>query len=249
MSSSNGCISDKRRCGITSKYLDRDLKNIQLRWEWRIESATGSYHTNVKEISEGRSVMDLNIDGNSALVTASSSGLGKASAKSLAREGVDVVINGRDEERLADAVTGIQDVAAGRVVSRPGDLTDADDIEALVEFTVSEFGRFDHLVTSAGGPPSLRPLDAEEKDWYDAFDLLVMSVVRLVNQAKPYLADDGGGTITNIASRSVKRSNTGNVLSSAVRMSVVGFEKTLSKDFGPRSAQTLYFRDRTILPV
>lgn len=177
--------------------------------------------------------MDLNIDGNAALVTASSSGLGKASAKALAREGVDVVINGRDEDRLADASKDIKEVAAGRVVSQPGDLTEADDIEVLVERTVSEFGRFDHLVTSAGGPPILRPLDADEDDWYDAFDLLVMSVVRLVNHAEPYLADDDGGTITNITSRSVKRSNPGNVLSSSVRMGVIGFEKTLSKELAP----------------
>lgn len=177
--------------------------------------------------------MDLQIAGNAALVTASSSGLGKASAKALAREGVDVVINGRDEDRLADAVTEIEEVAVGKVVGQPGDLTEADDIEVLVERTVSEFGRLDHLVTSAGGPTKLGPLEADEKDWYDAFDLLVMSVVRLVNQAEPHLADNGGGTITNITSRSVKRSNANNVLSSAVRMSVVGFEKTLSKELAP----------------
>lgn len=88
-------------------------------------------------------------------------------------------------------------------------------------------------MTSAGGPPILRPLDADEDDWYDAFDLLVMSVVRLVNHAEPFLADDDGGTITNITSRSVKRSNPGNVLSSSIGMGVIGFEKTLSKELAP----------------
>lgn len=81
--------------------------------------------------------MDLDIDGNAALVTASSSGLGKASAKALAREGVDVVINGRNEDRLADAATDIKEIASGRVVCQPGDLTVADDLEMLVERTVS----------------------------------------------------------------------------------------------------------------
>ncbi|WP_436348522.1 SDR family oxidoreductase [Natronorubrum sp. FCH18a] len=177
--------------------------------------------------------MDLDIRGNAALITASSSGLGKVSAKALAREGVDVVINGRDEKRLEDAATEIEAVATGTVITQPGDLTDADDVETLVERTVSEFGRLDHLVTSAGGPPRMGPLDATEEDWYDTFDLLVMSVVRLVQHAEPHLAADSGGTITNITSRSVKRANPGNVLSSSIRMAVVGFEKTLSRELAP----------------
>jgi 3-oxoacyl-[acyl-carrier protein] reductase len=177
--------------------------------------------------------MELQLEGNAALLTASSSGLGKASANALAREGVDVVLNGRDEDRLADAVSEVATVATGDVVGQPGDLTEPDDIELLVDRALSEFGRLDHLVTSAGGPTRLAPLEADEEDWYHAFDLLVMSVVRLVNRAAPHLAADGGGTITNITSRSVKSANPENVLSSAVRMSVVGLEKTLSKALAP----------------
>lgn len=177
--------------------------------------------------------MDLHIEGNAALVTASSSGLGKASAAALAREGVDIVINGREEDRLAEAAAEIETIATGRVVRQPGDLTDPDDIEQMVKRTTEEFGRLDHLVTSAGGPPRLRPTEATEKDWYDAFELLVMSVVRLVNAAEPHLISDSGGTITTITSRSVKRANPRNVLSSSVRMGVVGLEKTLSKELAP----------------
>ena len=143
--------------------------------------------------------MDLEIAGNSALVTASSSGLGKASAKALAREGANVVINGRDEERLAEAKSEVESVAAGEVVAQPGDLTEPEDVAALVEATVDEFGGLDHLVTSAGGPPSVPFLDTTDEDWYEAYDLLVMSVVRLVREAAPHL-QDGGGTIVNVTS-------------------------------------------------
>lgn len=96
--------------------------------------------------------MDLGLDGNVALVAASSSGLGKASAKALAREGAHVVINGRDEQRLADAAEEIRAVASGTVVTQPGDLTDPTDVETLVSRPIEEFGGLDHLVTSAGGP-------------------------------------------------------------------------------------------------
>jgi 3-oxoacyl-[acyl-carrier protein] reductase len=177
--------------------------------------------------------MDLEIAGNTALVTASSSGLGKASATALAREGVDVVINGRDESRLEDAVTEVREVATGNVIGQSGDITDPDDVAALVGRTVEEFGRLNHLVTSAGGPPTFAPLEAGDEDWYDAFDLLVMSVVRVVREASPYLCADGGGTIVNITSKAVKEGTAANVLSSSVRMSVVGFEKTLSQELAP----------------
>jgi 3-oxoacyl-[acyl-carrier protein] reductase len=176
--------------------------------------------------------MDLEIDGNAALVSASSSGLGKASAKALAREGVDVLINGRDEARLAAAREEVEAVAAGDVVTQAGDITDPVETEALVETAVSEFGGLDHLVTSAGGPPSGPFLETDDADWQAAFDLLVMSVVRLARAAEPHLRD-GGGTVVTITSRSVKEAIDALVLSNAVRMGVIGLEKTLSKEFAP----------------
>lgn len=186
--------------------------------------------------------MDLQIDGNAALVTASSSGLGKASAKALAREGVNVVINGRDEEQLADAKAEIEAVAEGDVVAQSGDLTDADDVKTLVETTVDEFSTIDHLVTSAGGPPSGAFLDTDDDDWQHAYELLVLSVVRLAREAEPHLSEGDGGTIVNITSRSVKEAIDSLVLSNSVRMGVIGLEKTLSKEFAPE------IRTNAVLP-
>jgi len=177
--------------------------------------------------------MQLAFEEETALVTASSSGLGKASATALAREGANVVLNGRDEEQLEAAKSEIEDVASGDVLAKQGDLTDPDDIEALVDATVEEFGRLDHLVTSAGGPPSGSFLETSDEDWYDAFDLLVMSVVRLVRAAESHLREDGGGTIVNITSRSVKEALDSLVLSNSVRMGVIGLEKTLSRELAP----------------
>jgi 3-oxoacyl-[acyl-carrier protein] reductase len=177
--------------------------------------------------------MDLEIDGDAALVTASSSGLGKASATALAREGANVVINGRDEDRLAAAVEEISETATGEVVPVAGDLTDPDDVERLVDRTVEEFGGLDHLVTSAGGPPSGPFLETADEDWYDAYDLLVMSVVRLCRAAADPLRAGEGGTIVTITSRSVKEAIDSLVLSNSVRMSVIGLEKTLSQEFAP----------------
>lgn len=169
-----------------------------------------------------------------AIVTASSSGLGKASAMALAREGANVVINGRDEDRLEKAIADVEAEAAdgATVVGQAGDITDPDVPAAIVEASVEEFGGLDHLVTSAGGPPPGLLLDTTDQDWYDAFDLLVMSVVRFVRAAADSLRD-GGGSIVNITSRTVKEPSDSIVLSNSVRMAVMGLQKTLSRELAP----------------
>jgi 3-oxoacyl-[acyl-carrier protein] reductase len=177
--------------------------------------------------------MQSTISGNTALVTGSSSGLGKASARALAERDVNVVVNGRDSEKLEETVAELDEVGAGDVVGYTADLTEPDAIGDLVAQTVDEFGGLDHLVTSVGGPPSGPFLETTDEDWYDAFDLLVMSVVRLVRESVDYLEEDGGGTIVNITSRSVKEAIDSLVLSNSVRMSVIGLEKTLSKELAP----------------
>ncbi|MEF8800805.1 MAG: SDR family oxidoreductase [Halolamina sp.] len=186
--------------------------------------------------------MELELEGTSALVTASSSGLGKASAKALAREGANVVVNGRDEERLAETVDELEPVGDGHVVGVQGDLTEKADIETLVTRTVEEFGGLDTLVTSAGGPPSGAFMDTDDEDWYDAFDLLVMSAVRTVREAAPHLKEADNGTMTFITSRSVKEAIDSLVLSNSVRMAVIGLEKTLSKELAPE------VRSNSVLP-
>ncbi|QKY19484.1 SDR family oxidoreductase [Halolamina sp. CBA1230] len=186
--------------------------------------------------------MDLELDDTSALVTASSSGLGKASATALAREGANVVINGRDEEQLAEAVAEVDAAGDGEVIGVQGDLTEKEDIEQLVERTVEEFGGLDTLVTSAGGPPSGAFMDTDDEDWYEAFDLLVMSAVRTVREAAPHLKESDHGTMTFITSRSVKEAIDSLVLSNSVRMAVIGLEKTLSQELGPE------VRSNAVLP-
>ncbi|WP_117593348.1 SDR family oxidoreductase [Haloprofundus halophilus] len=177
--------------------------------------------------------MDLGVSGDVALVTASSSGLGHASAESLAAEGAHVVICGRDEERLDEAAEELDAVGDGEVLAVPTDLTDRDDIAALVEATVEEFGQLDHLVTSAGGPPSGSFDDMSSEDWYGAYDLLVMSAVWTVKEAEPHLKESDAGTITCITSTSVREVIDDLILSNSVRRGVIGLVKSLSREFAP----------------
>ena len=177
--------------------------------------------------------MDLGIDGNAALVTASSSGLGRASAKALAAEGANVTICARGAEKLAEAEEEIDAVGDGDVLAVECDITDPDEVEALVDATVDEFGGLDHLVTSAGGPPSGSFLDTTERDWYEAYDLLVMSVVWLTKAAHPHLVESDAGTVVNVTSTSVREAIDDLVLSNAVRRGVIGLMKTQAREFAP----------------
>src|SRR3569833_4002400 len=99
--------------------------------------------------------MDLGIAGKVALVTASSQGLGKACAETLAREGAKVVINGRRPDELAKTAQEIRQVMALRdadVHTVAGDVTQPDDVTRLLKATIAKFGQLDILITNGGGP-------------------------------------------------------------------------------------------------
>ena len=177
--------------------------------------------------------MDLELDDTSALVTASSSGLGFASAQALAEEGANVAICGRDAARLADARDDLVATASGDVLAVQADLTDPDDVSHLVRETVDAFGGLDHLVTSSGGPPSTTFLETDEQDWYRAYDLLVMSVVWTIEESYEHLLESDHGTITCITSRTVREVVDGLLLSNSVRRGVIGLVKTVSREFAP----------------
>ncbi|MCU4719458.1 SDR family oxidoreductase [Halapricum hydrolyticum] len=176
--------------------------------------------------------MDLALEGNAALCTAATSGLGLASAEALAREGCDVAVCGTTEAHVEQAREHLQSVGDGDVLAVQTDITDPDAVEAFVEATVEEFGRLDHVVTSAGGPPSGPFTEMTERDWYRAYDLLVMSYVWTTRTALPHLRD-GGGSIVAITSRSVREVIDDLVLSNSVRRAVIGLVKTQSRELAP----------------
>lgn len=186
--------------------------------------------------------MDLELDGNTALCTAASSGLGLASATSLAEEGANVAICGRTESNIDAAREQLRAAGDGGVLAVETDITDPDHISALVEETVEEFGGIDHVVTSAGGPPSGRFADMADRDWYQAYDLLVMSAVWTLRETRPHLVQSDAGSIVAITSRSVREVLDDLLLSNAVRRAVIGLVKTVSREFAPE------IRTNAVLP-
>lgn len=176
--------------------------------------------------------MDLGVDGDTALVTASSSGLGFAAASALATAGANVVICGRTPERLAAAESELAN-AAGEVLPVETDLTAPAEVEALVDATVDEFGGIDHVVTSAGGVPPGSFGDVDDQAWYGAYDTLVMSVVWTLRAVRPHLAESPKGTVTAITSTSVAEPIENLILSNAVRRGVIGVIKSVAREWAP----------------
>lgn len=175
----------------------------------------------------------IDLTDRSALITASTSGLGLASAEAIARRGANVAICGRDQSRLDSAIEHLESIADGQVIGQSTDITDRDQVATLVDTTVETFGGLDHVVTSAGGVPSGHFHEIESAKWYEAYDGLVMSVVWTIQETYPALDASDQGTIVCITSRTVREVVDGLLLSNAVRRAVIGLVKTISREFAP----------------
>ena len=108
--------------------------------------------------------MDLGLEGRVALVTASSKGLGRASAQALSQEGAKVVLCARDGRALEEAAAGMP----GEALAVPADVTDPATPARLVAAAVERFGGLQVLVANAGGPPPARALDTDDHALFDA---------------------------------------------------------------------------------
>ena len=176
--------------------------------------------------------MDLQLKGKTALVLAASKGLGKACAAALAAEGANVVIGARDRKTLDAAAREIGASTGGNVLGIPVDVMKADEAENILNATVREFGRLDILVNNAGGPPFGKFESFDESAWHSAFELTLLSTVRFCRLAIPHLRKSGSGRIINITSLTVLTSFPNSVLSTSLRMGVVGMAKMLSDELG-----------------
>jgi len=141
--------------------------------------------------------MDLGLSERSAIVTGGSRGIGLAIAQALAAEGANVTICARNEDGL-DAAAALIAEGGSEVLTVVADVTDADDCARLIDGAAERFGGIDVLVNNAGA--SVRADDIEEA-WRALFELNTLAVVRLMELAKPHLANaEGGGSIVNISS-------------------------------------------------
>jgi 3-oxoacyl-[acyl-carrier protein] reductase len=173
--------------------------------------------------------MDLELKGKVAIVPASSGGLGRAVALALGREGAKVAMCSRDEAAINAAADEVREAGA-EVLALTVDVTKAADIDRLVAATIAEFGGVDILVTNAGGPPAGTFDRFNDDDWQAAFNLTLMSVVRLIRGVLPSMKTRGGGAIVAMTSSSIKQPIPNLLLSNVMRSGVAALIKTLADE-------------------
>ncbi|NIR31594.1 MAG: SDR family oxidoreductase [Gammaproteobacteria bacterium] len=170
--------------------------------------------------------MDLGLRGRKALVCASSKGLGKGCALSLAREGADVVINGRTPETLEAAAEEVRKAASGEVKVVCCDVTTEEGRRRLLEACPQP----DILVNNAGGPPPGNFRDWEREDWIAALDANMLTAIELIKATVEGMIDRRFGRIVNITSSAVKAPISILGLSNGARAGLTGFVAGLARE-------------------
>ena len=172
--------------------------------------------------------MDLGLKGRTAIVCGASSGIGLATAESLAGEGANVTMFARRRdllEREADRI--------GALAVR-GDVTNPRDLDAVVRRTVEAFGGIDILVWNSGGPPPGGPRELTAEAIGEAVDLMLIPPIRLVELCLPHLLQSPAGRILVFTSIAVIEPADNLALTNAVRPGVTGWAKSLARELGPQ---------------
>jgi 3-oxoacyl-[acyl-carrier protein] reductase len=179
--------------------------------------------------------MDLGLQGKVAMVAAASKGLGFGIARELARDGARVSIGARTRKDICETAESLAAETGAEVQPYELDASDPASITEWTERTVSRFGRIDALVVNAGGPPAGRFDDFGDADWQHAFEMTLLSAVRMIRSVLPFLRRAGGGSILTITSVSVKEPIDFLLLSNVMRSGVTSLAKSLSVQLAPEN--------------
>ncbi|CAN5304024.1 SDR family oxidoreductase [soil metagenome] len=180
--------------------------------------------------------MDLELKGKIAVVTGGTRGIGKAIARSLAGEGMDVAIIGRNLEAAKATVLEIAGATGSNVRAYSADTGKDDAVRAAVAAIHSDFGRIDVLVNSAAQPsgqarpPSLSEI-TDEMFWSDV-NVKVMGYLRMAREIAPLMAEQGWGRIINISGLGARQ--TGVTVGSIRNVGVAALTKNLADELGPK---------------
>lgn len=168
--------------------------------------------------------MDLGLEGRCALVTGASKGIGLGIAEALVREGAKVAISSRSRERI--------EAAAAEIGATPfeHDTADADAAPGLVDRVESQLGPLDVLITNSGGPPpGPDALGFSREQWEEAYRMLVLGPMALVESAIPGMRERGFGRIVSVSSSAVREPIPVLMLSNTHRSGLLAAFKTLSR--------------------
>lgn len=177
--------------------------------------------------------MDLGLKDKVIMVAAASKGLGYGIAEAVAQEGARVSIGSRTTAEITDAADTLRNETGSSVIGVPFDARDAISIAEWTAVTLDNFGTIDGFVVNAGGPPTGNFDSFGDEEWQAAFELTLLSSVRMIRAVLPAMRQNGRGSILTITSSSIKEPIGTLLLSNVMRSGVVSLVKSLSRQLAP----------------
>ncbi len=181
--------------------------------------------------------VDLHLTGQRALVTGASKGIGLGVARTLAAEGVDLLLAARTQARLEDEAAAIRDEFGVAVEVLGCDLSVSADQQRLA--AVATASRLDIVVNNAGAIPGGSLTDIDEEVWRDAWDLKVFGYINLTRLLLPVLQQAGRGVILNVIGAAADRPSAGYIAGAAGNSALVGFTKAIGATSGRHGVRAL----------
>ena len=176
--------------------------------------------------------MDLQLHDKTVLVTASSKGLGKATALEFAREGATVILSSRNEASLLQTANEIKEITGNQnIYFKTCDMSSSEDISHLFNWIQADNRNVDILINNTGGPTAGGFKDVTDEDWIDSFEKNLLSYVRTTRAVLPHMQAKSFGRIVNISSSSTKEVIDNLILSNTFRLGMVGLTKTLAREY------------------
>ncbi|MCE2490108.1 MAG: SDR family oxidoreductase [Anaerolineae bacterium] len=172
--------------------------------------------------------MNLGLENRVALVAAASKGLGYGVAQAMAADGARLSICSRTAEDIEAAAERLKGETGAAVIATACDVTDPESIKSWVDATVAQWGQIDALLVNAGGPPAGFIREISEAQWEAAFQLTLMSSIRMINAALPHMGR--GSAILTVTSSSIREPIERLALSTVMRSGVMGLVKTLADE-------------------
>jgi 3-oxoacyl-[acyl-carrier protein] reductase len=176
----------------------------------------------------------MTLEGQVAIVTGASRGIGRAIALALAAEGARVVVNYTQSATAAQALTAEISANGGEAIALQADVAQADQVEDLVKQTLDHFGRIDILVNNAGITRDTLLLRMKLEDWQAVIDLNLTGVFLCTRAVSKVMLKQRSGRVINIASVAGQMGNPGQANYSAAKAGVIGFTKTVAKELASR---------------
>ena len=169
-----------------------------------------------------------------AIVTGASRGIGRATALALAATGVKIVVNYAQSSAAADSVVQEIQQDGGTAIAVKADVSKSEEVENLIQQTQEQWGRVDILVNNAGITRDNLLLRMKLEDWQAVIDLNLTGVFLTTKVVSKLMLKQKSGRIINITSVAGLMGNPGQANYSAAKAGVIGFTKTVAKEFASR---------------